>query len=301
MQQTLIQYFNPASKQSKVEQYIEEHQFLTNWQNIEHDGWRLPATDEPHYWCGIWKTEGCLNVAGHQKLGKGRRPYVKQFQRSCYRGRCKTCYRKWIARESNKATRRIETYSQISHKKPIHVLLSVPLNQYHSSFEILRKRRNEITKRIGLDGSLVIFHPFRFRNKTREFYYAPHFHIVGFGQIRRITETFSRYGWFIKYLGVRKSIFQTVSYLMSHCGIKKGSHTVTWVGTLSYSKLKIEKEPSLTNCPVCGRKFIEIYCEEFDPVVPPGKMYEGLTDSVDWYQVISFTDQPSEHTNIFIK
>ena len=88
---------------------------------------------------------------------------------------------------------------------------------------------------------------------------------------------------------------------MSHCGIKKGSHTVTWVGTLSYSKLKIEKEPSLTNCPVCGRKFIEIYCEEFDPVVPPGKMYEGLTDSVDWYQVISFTDQPSEHTNIFIK
>ena len=76
MQQTLIQYFNPASKQSKVEQYIEEHQFLTNWQNIEHDGWRLPATDEPHYWCGIWKTEGCLNVAGHQKLGKGRRPYV---------------------------------------------------------------------------------------------------------------------------------------------------------------------------------------------------------------------------------
>jgi len=285
LQQTLIQYFNPASKQSKVEQYIEEHQFLTNWQNIEHDGWRLPATDEPHYWCGIWKTEGCLNVDEHKKLGKGRRPYVKQFQRSCYRGRCKTCYRKWIARESNKAARRIESYSEISHKKPIHVLLSVPLNQYHLSFETLRKRRNEIAKRIGLDGSLIIFHPFRFRNKTREFYYAPHFHIVGFGQIRRITEAFSRYGWFIKYLGVRKSVFQTVSYLMSHCGIKKGSHTVTWVGTLSYSKLKIEKEPSLTNCPVCGRKFVEIYHDGIDPVVPPGKMYEGLVDSTDWYEV----------------
>jgi len=119
MQQTLTQYQLPASKQSKVEQYIEEHKFFTNWVNVEHDGWRLPATQEPHYWCGIWKSEGCLNREGHEKLGKGRRVYLKQYQRSCYRGSCRTCYRKWIAREANKATRRIKAYEDLSKQKPI--------------------------------------------------------------------------------------------------------------------------------------------------------------------------------------
>jgi len=143
MQKTLTEFLDPASKQSELEQYIEEHQFLTNWVNVEHDGWRLPATKEPHYWCGIWKTEGCLNVNDHQRLGKGKRVYVKQFQRSCYRGGCKKCYRKWIARESNKATRRIDAYSNLSKEKPIHVLLSVPASQYNLPVKILRKKMIE--------------------------------------------------------------------------------------------------------------------------------------------------------------
>src|SRR3989304_9801262 len=285
MQQTLTQYQLPASKQSKVEQYIEEHKFLTNWVNVEHDGWRLPATSEPHYWCGIWISEGCLNREGHEKLGKGRRVYLKQYQRSCYRGSCRTCYRKWIARKANKATRRIEAYENLSKQKPIHVLLSVPVNQQELPFELLKKRRNEIIQRIGLKGTLVIFHPFRFNNKTRKFYYSPHFHLVGFGNIRRITEAFSKYGWFIKYLGVRESVFQTISYLLSHCGIKKHSHAVTWLGRLSYSKLRIEKEPPLTPCPVCGQKFVVIYNDGIHPVVPPDKMYEGLVDGEDWHVV----------------
>jgi len=243
MQQTLTQYLVPASKQSKVEAYIEEHQLGTNWFTVENDGWQLPATKKPHCWCGLWKTLGCLNIHGHEKLGKGRRPYVKQFKRSCYRGACRGCYRKWIAREANKATRRIEAYEDLSKQKPIHVLLSIPENQYHLPFELLKKRRNEIINKIGLKGTLVIFHPFRF-NKQRKFYYSPHFHLVGFGNIRRIAESFSKYGWFIKNFGVRDSVFQTISYLMSHCGIKKHHHAVTWIGRLSYSKLRLEKRAS---------------------------------------------------------
>ena len=286
MQKTLTEFFNPASKQSDLERYIEEHQFLTNWDNVEHDGWRLPATSEPHYWCGIWKTVGCLNSEYHEKIGYGRRNYVKQFQRSCYRGRCKTCYLKWIARESNKATRRIETYSNLSKEKPIHVLLSPPPSQHDLPVKLLRKKMSEIFKKTNMTGAMVIFHPFKFRDKIRQFYYAPHFHLVGFGRGYTISEAFGKYGWFIKNHGKRESVFQTVSYLMSHCGIKKGYHTVTWIGRLSYSKLKIEKEPPNTHCPCCGEKFVEIYCDGFDPVVPPGKMYEGLVDSEDWYEVI---------------
>ncbi len=288
--QSLIQYFVPASKQSdslhKTREWIDEHQFLTNWKNIEHDGWRLPATQEPHDWCGIWKTMGCLNSESHEKFGYGKRVYVKQFQRSCYRGSCKTCYRKWIAREANKATKRINTYSELSKEEPIHVVLSVPVLQYDIPVPILRKRMSVIIQEINLKGALIIFHPFKFHPKTRQFYYAPHFHLVGFGYMQNIAQTFSKYGWFIKYLGVRESVFQTISYLMSHCGIRKGNHTVTWIGRLSYSKLKVEKELPLTKCPCCGEKFIEIYYDGFDPPVPPEKMYEGLVDDdMEWYEV----------------
>lgn len=289
MQETLTQYQLPASKQSKVEQYIEEHQFLTNWVNVEHDGWRLPAISEPHYWCGIWKSEGCLNREGHEKLGKGRRVYLKQYQRSCYRGSCRTCYRKWIAREANKATRRIETYANLSKQKPIHVLLSVPGYQYHISVKELREKMRLIINKINLKGAMVIFHPFRFKDNIRQYYYAPHFHLVGFGYLQGIREAFSKYGWFIKFLGVRESVFQTVSYLMSHCGIKKGNHTVTWLGRLSYSKLKVEKEPPLIECPVCGGKFVVIYHDGIHPVVPPDKMYEGLVDGEDWHLVETYS------------
>jgi len=285
VQQTLTQYFSPASKQSDLEQYIEEHQFLTNWINVEHDGWRLPATQEPHYWCGIWKTVGCLNSERHDRLGYGRRNYVKQFQRSCYRGSCKTCYRKWIARESNKATRRIQTYSDLSKEKPIHVLLSVPSSQHDLPVKLLRKKMSDIFKKIKMTGAMVIFHAFRFHQRTREFYYSPHFHLVGFGRVFSISEAFVKYGWFIKNMGERESVFQTVSYLMSHCGIKKHYHAVTWIGRLSYSKLKVEKEPPLTQCPCCGEKFVEIYHDGIHPVVPPGKMYEGLVDELDWHEV----------------
>jgi hypothetical protein len=285
VQESLYKYQFPASKQSKVSEYIEEHQFLTNWINVEHDGWRLPATKEPHYWCGIWKSVGCLNADYHQNLGYGRRVYVKQFQRSCYRGACRTCYQKWIARESNKATRRINTYSELSKEKPIHLLLSIPVKQYSMPLSVLRKKISVIIKDIKLKGALIVFHPFRFNSKERKFYYAPHFHLVGFGYPFGILEAFGKHGWFIKNLGIRESVFQTISYLMSHCGIRKRTHTVTWIGRLSYSKLKVEKEPPNTHCPCCGEKFVEIYCTGYDPVVPPDKMYEGLVDFENWYPV----------------
>lgn len=105
---------------------------------------------------------------------------------------------------------------------------------------------------------------------------------MGFGYPLGISEAFSKHGWFIKNLGVRNSVFQTIFYLMSHCGIRKGNHTVTWVGRLSYSKLKVPKEPPNTHCPCCGERFVEIYCNNYDPVVPPEKMYEGLVDCSDW-------------------
>jgi len=45
----------------------------------------------------------------------------------------------------------------------------------------------------------------------------------------------------------------------------------------------------MTHCPVCGRKFVEIYHDGVHPVVPPDKMYEGLVDGGDWYLVETYS------------
>jgi len=57
------------------------------------------------------------------------------------------------------------------------------------------------------------------------------------------------------------------------------------MGNLSYSKLKVGKEPKITCCPVCGGDFVPIYYDGIS-TVPPDKNYEGLVDDDGgWYPV----------------
>jgi len=115
-----LQLTYPASKRSEIFDQIHES---SNWYTIEHDGWHLPATKEAHDWCGKWYTKGCLNVKAHERTNAEGKGFVKTFQRSCYRAVCEVCYKKWMARESNKATRRIEKYEKQSGKKNISLYL----------------------------------------------------------------------------------------------------------------------------------------------------------------------------------
>lgn len=158
----------------------------------------MPAVTEPHDWCGLWMQLGRINAHEHKKLGKGNRIYLKQFQRSCYRATCKRCYLKWIARQANSATRRIEKYATMTSKKPIHLILVVPPSQHHLPVKLLRQRMSHILKIAELDGAAVAFHPFRFNHDTRQWYSWPHFHLVGFGSEQKIRKSFGRYGWFVK-------------------------------------------------------------------------------------------------------
>lgn len=298
---SLIPFLVPASKRtisilSTVVSFVEEYQFCTNWDDIEHEGWKLPATREKHYWCGLWKTVGCLNEKLHEKLGKGKRVYIKQFQRCCYRASCKECYTKWIARQADVATRKIEYYSKKMNMKPIHLILCIPQSQHGLPVEKLRDRMNDVLKKAQWKGGTIIFHPFRFDKTNRIWYYSPHFHLVGFGYRFQIAQAFGKYGWFIKIEDERESVFQTFCYLLSHCGIKKGRHTVTWTGDLSYSKLKLEKEPKITCCPVCGGDFMPIYHDGIHPVVPPDAPYEGLVDSDGLWKLVH-TEQRVENEN----
>src|SRR5437588_12488436 len=81
--ESLIRHICPASEPSKPN-YFEEHQFMTNWYAVQHDGWHLPGTKEPHDWCGLWQSRGCLNVGGHHHPECKNKIYLKQYQRSCY-------------------------------------------------------------------------------------------------------------------------------------------------------------------------------------------------------------------------
>ena len=290
---TLDSFLRPASEQSSstlqnVSDFVSEHKFLTNWMDADWQGWTLPATHEPHDWCGLWKTIGCNRTDLHEKLGKGRLTYIKQFRRSCYRAKCKSCHTNWIARQANVSTRRVEAYAKKSRQKPIHLILAVPTNQQNLPVKLLRQRMSHILKLGNIKGASVIFHPFRFSKSQHRWYASPHFHLVGFGNSSDIKNAFGRYGWYVKEAGERESVFQTFCYLLSHCGIKKGYQAVTWFGSLSYSKLHVEKEPRITKCPLCNGEFEEIYYEEpFHPIIPPDKHFEGAVDGEGWYKVFT--------------
>ena len=272
----------PASKRSEIFEQMHDG----NWYTIEYDGWHLPATKESHDWCGEWCAKGCLNVEAHTGTeceGKG---YVKTFQRSCYRADCVICESKWRARESNKATRRIEKYEEKSGKHAKHIIISPPQWLHRKSKKELSKLCYKILKDVGCIGGTVIFHPFRHDKRFKDWYYSPHYHIIGFGWIECVTENYQKNGWVVKNKGFRDSTFATFYYQLSHAGIKRNNHTLIWFGDLSYSKLKIEKEDVDNNiCPYCHAKLREVesygvfYCK------PPDTAMELLVDLIGWRYV----------------
>ena len=81
------------TRKSKRNETLDQKDNSWNWFKIQHDDWHLPATKEPHEWCGSWAYRGCLNVSGHAHIegfkGKG---FLKTFQKSCYRADCELCW-----------------------------------------------------------------------------------------------------------------------------------------------------------------------------------------------------------------
>jgi len=275
----------PASKRSEIFDQMHESQ---NWYTIQQDEWHLPGIEEQREDCGKWLTKGCLNVRAHAKSEFPGKVFIKTFQKSCYRAACEKCFKKWMARDSNKATRRIEKYEKVSGEPAKHIIVSVPSWKHYLPANLLRKEAYRILKKVKCIGGTLIFHPFRYRKEIKQWYYSPHFHCIGFGWIVNTEELYNEAGWIVKNKGVRESTFATFYYLLSHAGVKKGYHTLTWFGNLSYSKLKVEKEPNPDVCPLCQGKLGPVFHYGlFGGIPPPETEIEMYLDPEEWYIVES--------------
>ena len=223
----------------------------------------LVGSGEAYGDCGEIFAVGCLNVEAHKGMtldgvdmtGKAVVKYVKN---SCHRPLCPKCWSDWANRECDSAKRRLAAFvlknRHGSRLKPVHVIVSVPRRDYGLSLQKLRRKVYRALKRVGLVGGMLIFHSKR-KNKRGEWYFSPHFHVIGYGWIHDVRRNYVYSGYVVKNVGVRKTVRGTIYYQLSHAGISEKYHTVTWFGLLAYNKLRVAKMPKEAQiCPLCGNR-----------------------------------------------
>ena len=223
------------------------------------DGWGLPGHGESKSDCGTFFTMGCLEVGNHVQsrvdgVDVAGKIYLKHKKVSCGRSTCPICYESWASREAHRIDYRISQFK--TRMKPIHVTVSPSRCDWALSVGQMRKKAYVLARKVGFFGGSCIFHPFRQDDETKDWYFSPHFHLIGFGWIKNVGENYRASGWVVKNVGVRDSVQATAFYQLSHCGVYYGKarkHSVTWFGRLSYNKLRVVPE-KLENevCPLCG-------------------------------------------------
>jgi len=261
------------------------------------DGVIFPATLKPHSTCGEFiRVEQCLFY--DETTEKGSKHTSKTIRMHCDRPGCEVCSEKWAEHEANRCTERLKDGATAYWRHGVklgfarHWAISPPqewakgLIKEKGLFGIaqLRKKAVNLVKRAGVRGGAVVVHPWRQDNHSKGWYLSPHIHVVGYGVMMHSDKFFEMSGgWVYHNKGVRKSIFGTMKYLLSHAGIADGRHTVTYFGLFSYNKLakkviKTIKETSV--CSECGRDLFSFY--------------KGLDDKVDYSKPCKISKRKAE-------
>ena len=175
----------------------------------------------------------------------------------------------------------------------------------------LRTELYKVLKISGMIGASVVFHPWRTTDRAKDewdevkfskekftnkgiwewlkktgliyqpgyVYLSPHFHVVGFGFLKKSNEVYdltkgrNREGWVyvkIRSIGDDKDLMGCLKYILNHSSVvgnpktgfksngakyvKFPMETVTYWGDLSYRKLrneKVSKEMEIIECPKC--------------------------------------------------
>jgi len=233
-----IPYIIPAIKHSNKSnlnhQGISRLHKCTNSYTIAHNDWKLPGTEGPHWWCGKLVNKQIIKKCYHKGVESIRT--VDEYYQWCFRPSCNKCCKKWVGRLANRGARRIENFAKKNRRKIYHFLLSPPKRQLLLSDRNLMRKVLRILREADFSVA-VISHPYKIKPKQNELYYYLHFHVIGFGWKDKLKAVAEKYGWFSKCFGERKGpAFYTMHYLLSHCGIKKGTTAIRWTGKLSYRK-----------------------------------------------------------------
>lgn len=245
--------------------------------------WELPGRGVAWESCGEFRSRGCLNVDGK---GHGGKAWIQVYPWSCGRRECPICYESWVRREAARANHRLEAYPG-RWKRAIHVVLSPPKGIW--TIENLRKKAYFILKWVGIEGGCMVYHPLRawkHEGKIVGWYYSPHFHVVGYGYLHdNVGSVHGKTGWIVKNKGIRISTVATLVYQLSHAGVCKDHHTLTWFGCMAYNKLKTEQlEVGKRICPLCGDELSDLVWIGEGDLPIPRIAGEFLVDPGGWVE-----------------
>ena len=277
---------------------------------------KLPGSGDNLDSCGRYQWIGHLS---------DKEIHGKRIKSSCHRRECPICYPDWVKRESLAAFDRLSHYSENTGRKIVHYVVSPPQSKLYNSISLYKSLRQEayqISKLRGIKGGVMIFHERAERYDDEKKYTlshcsnGPHFHILGDGWLSNVKEFFLGDGWVVKNLRIRSkgSEIKTLFYILEHSAIgypaishstdsdiadpKPRINAVTWFGTMSYNKLKIEKYTGSNTiyCPICKEEIEKsewynlTWCSPDDPpdedhflTQADGKTFILTSSVTGWY------------------
>lgn len=271
---------------SNFRYYLDYARFSPGWKNIEFEGWRLPAQGQPKEYCQKWNFLGCNNL----NLHPNKQHYAEHQLYQCKTSNCPKCIESWINRNSNRGTRRWMKFKENTQGKILRsVILSPPPESYNQSYSQLKNWLKSILKIANITTCSIVFHPWRFRDKKKtEPYYSPHFHLITSNYLTNTTEFYNKTKWLIKNKGdleTELDVFNNLRYVFSHCGVKSSTHSIRWLGAVSYRKLKVEKQPRSQFCPYCNLELVIFRLNPKMKCKPPPINFIGLYDSTAYVTV----------------
>jgi len=165
------------------------------------------------------------------------------------------------------------------------VIVSPSWNDKFMRFDLLKSKARKLIEQAGIEGGLMIYHPFAFDKKSGEWVKRPHFHVVGFGWVVNTKKISDSDGWIIKNKGLRDNLHSTIYYQLSHAGVSDEVHSITWFGSLGYrakysDRFKVDEEDESSFCDYCGIMLVEFAYVGLDR--PPDYEFVGLVDSKNW-------------------
>jgi predicted Zn-ribbon and HTH transcriptional regulator len=269
---------------------------------LENDYWTLPVDDKGHEnfmpvdrgartsnLCGKWLS---FQVCDHKELHEGvmvdgidctGKIVVSHSHLWCHKSSCPVCFiRGWSVREARNIEGRLKVASERGFGDVEHLTVSVPVEDYGLSEEVLRRKSRMALLVRGVLGGAMIFHGYRKDRSRGVLSWSPHYHVLGFvrggfdvcrdcvhdrGDCAscsffkgREVREYAKDKYLVKVLEKRKTVIGTAFYQLNQATIRVGIkrfHVATWFGVCGYSKLKGKKLKAVATCPACHSEMVK--------------------------------------------